>query len=576
MQALVARRVKLSKAGRNWTGCCPFHNEKTPSFYVYEDHFHCFGCAAHGDAISFVMQTTGSSFPDAVVTLAAEAGLEVPKPSASAAEAERQRLDLHGVLEAAQASFVRRLHAPEGAGGLAYLHGRGLSAATIARFGLGWSGEGRGALIAELGRAGLQQARLLEAGLLRETEDGALRELYFNRITFPIRDRGGRLISFGGRALGDAKPKYINGPDTPVFAKRRTLYGLDLAREAVRRGAELIVAEGYMDVIALQQAEFAGAVAPLGTALTAEHLAELWRISAEPVLCFDGDAAGARAAERTIMLALPALAPGYSLKVVTLPAGEDPDSLVRRGGKAAFDAARARARPLVDALFLALTRGAGDGPEQQAALRTRLDAVAATIGDRTLAAEYRSALRNKFFETRRRGGKPAQAMPRAPRPAVEFTSVQAERARLLTGILLRHPVLLRDTEEAFVGLDLPPELARLRDGILHVADHAALDSASLLAHLNHSGTADEAALVLSASMPLAASARPDAMPAEAEAEWWHIFGLMHRGRLEDEIAATRAALATAWDEASQRRLIALCTALEALPVPDGDEDVDRP
>ncbi|GAC1480221.1 MAG: DNA primase [Acetobacteraceae bacterium] len=546
MSALVGRRVKLSKSGRNWKGCCPFHTEKTPSFYVYDDGFHCFGCGAHGDAISFVMQTSGASFPDTVESLAAEAGLEVPKPSPQAAQAERQRLDLHDVLDLAQASFVRRLHAPEGEAGLAYLRGRGLSDATIARFGLGWSGDGRGALLAELGQAGIEPARALEAGLLREPEDGPARELYWARITYPIRDRRGRLISFGGRGLGDAKPKYINGPDTPVFHKRRTLYALDLARETVRRDQRLIVAEGYMDVIALHQAGFTGTVAPLGTALTEEQLAELWRISPEPVLCFDGDAAGARAAERAILLALPLLTPGYSLKVATLPANEDPDSLVRTGGARAFEAVLARAQPLIDALFAVMQRGAGEGPEQRAALRERM-----------------------FASKPGRKPKPPARPVRVP-PAAEAS--QAERARLLTGILLRHPALLRDTEEAYAALELPDDLARVRDGILHIADHATLDSATLLAHLQHSGTAAEAAQVLSAAMPLAAGARADAMPAEAEAEWWHIFGLMHRARLEQEVAAASRAFAAAPDLVSQRRLIALCTALEALPVPEGDAE----
>ena len=569
MQALVGRRVKLSKSGRNWKGCCPFHGEKSPSFYVYDDHFHCFGCGAHGDAITFWMQASGASFPEAVESLAAEAGLEVPKASREQVQAERRRLDLHGVLDLAQAGFARRLGDREGTAALSYLRGRGLSDATIARFGLGWSGDGRGALLAELKGGEVTPERALEAGLLREAEDGALRELYWGRITFPIRDRRGRLISFGGRALGDAKPKYINGPDTPVFHKRRTLYALDLARDAVRGGQRLVVAEGYMDVIALHQSGFTGAVAPLGTALTEEQLAELWRLSPEPVLCFDGDAAGARAAERAITLALPLLTPGYSLLIATLPAGEDPDSLIRRDGKRAFEAVLDGAQPLVEALFAALARGVGDGPEQRAALRTRLEAAAATIGDRTLAYEYKAALRDRFFGLRRRA---RPAPPRPARPAAAIEASQAERARLLTGILLRHPSLLRDTEEAYAALDLPPDLARLREEILHVTGHAALDSATLLAHLQHSGTADEAARVLSAAMPLAASARPDAMPAEAEAEWWHIFGLMHRARLEDEVAAASRAFAAAPDENSQRRLIALCTALGALPVPEGDAE----
>ena len=566
---LVGRRVKLRKAGRNWTGCCPFHAEKTPSFHVYDDHFHCYGCGAHGDAISFWMQSSGLSFPEAVQTLAAEAGLEVPKASPAQARAERELLDLHGVLERAQDGFSSRLRAKEGEAALAYLRSRGLSETTIERFGLGWSGDGRGALMAELREAGIDAERALEAGLLREAEDGTRRELYWGRITFPIRDRRGRLISFGGRALGDAKPKYINGPDTALFPKRRTLYALDLARNAVRAGSKLLVVEGYLDVIALHQAGFDGAVAPLGTALSEEHLSELWRLSPEPILCFDGDAAGARAAERTILTALPLLMPAHSLKIATLPADEDPDSLVRSQGAKVFAAMLDTAAPLVDALFAAIAHGVGPGPEQRAGLRARLDAAAAAIADRALAAEFRTALRDRFFASRRRTP-PRAARPARREPDPETTA--SERARLLTGIILCHPGLLRDVSESYARLDLPPDLALLREHILHLDDTAPLDSATLLAHLTQSGAADQAALVMSASLPSAASARPDAMPAEAEAEWWHIFGLMHRTRLADEVEAARQAFAERSDETTQRRLVALVTALSALPDPDGDEN----
>jgi len=299
LPAVVGRRVRLARSGRQWKGCCPFHGEKTPSFYVYEDgHYHCFGCGAHGDAIGFIMQAEGANFMEAVERLAAEAGLEVPKPSPEAAEAERHRHDLGSVLQAAQDTYHRRLFLPEGRHALAYLRGRGLSDDTIRRFGLGWTGEGRGALTAELSRDGVTADQLVEAGLMRRDEEtGRAFELFFNRVMFPIRDRRGRVISFGGRIMGDGQPKYVNGPETALFSKRRTLYALDLAREAVRGGASLVVVEGYMDVIALAQAGIGGAVAPLGTALTEEQLEELWRLASAPILCFDGDAAGARAAD---------------------------------------------------------------------------------------------------------------------------------------------------------------------------------------------------------------------------------------------------------------------------------------
>ncbi|MDE2200751.1 MAG: DNA primase, partial [Rhodospirillales bacterium] len=422
LPALVGRRVKLARSGRQWKGCCPFHGEKTPSFYVYEDHFHCFGCGAHGDAISFVMQSQGAGFPEAVEQLAAEAGIEVPKPSPAAAAAEQRRLDLHGVLDAAARAFQRRLHQREGAAALDYLRGRGLTAETIARFGLGWSGEGRGALAAELGQEGIGADMLAEAGLMRTAEEGrAAADFFFNRVMFPIRDRRGRVISFGGRILGDGQPKYVNGPETALFSKRRTLFALDLAREAARANAKVLVVEGYMDVIALHQAGFPGAVAPLGTALTEEQLEELWRLSPMPTLCFDGDAAGGRAAARAAELALPLLAPERSLELVTLPAGEDPDSLLRRLGPAGMAAALAAARPLGAALYDLLREGSGDSPEQRAALRRRLVEAAARIGDKALADEYRRALLDRFFARPR---PPAAAPGRgreAARPPPRFT-----------------------------------------------------------------------------------------------------------------------------------------------------------
>ncbi len=571
LSALVGRRVKLSKSGRNWKGCCPFHGEKSPSFHVYDDHFHCFGCGAHGDAISFVMQSAGASFPEAVEQLAAEAGLEVPKASPRAVEAERQRLDLHGVLDAAQVGFVRRLHEREGAAGLDYLRARGLTDVTIERFGLGWSGDGRGSLVAELARAGVEPARMLEAGLLREPEDGgAARELYWGRITFPIRDRRGRLVSFGGRTLGDAKPKYINGPETPVFSKRRTLYALDLARAGVRQGSALVVAEGYMDVIALHQAGYGAAVAPLGTALTEDQLEELWRLAPAPVLCFDGDAAGARAAARVAELCLPMLTPERTLRFAALPSGEDPDTLIRARGRQAFQAVIDGARPLAEALYdLVREQGAGDGPEQRAALRARLVAAAGRITDRNLGAEYRGALLDRFYASRKR--QPGQkkgaraVVPVRPIRTGGAETTQAERARCLVAILLRHPDLLRDTEEAFTTLDLPPNLSRLRDEMLHAVEAGVLDSVALLAHLTSSGAADEAAQVLSAhSMPLPACARPDAMPAEAEAGWWHIFGLMHVASLQEDVVAAGRDFAASPTTATQDRLIALTKALENL------------
>ena len=400
---LIGRRVKLVRAGRHWKACCPFHAEKSPSFYIYDDGYHCFGCGAHGDAISFVMQSQGGTFMDAVQSLASEAGLDIPQPSPALAEAEQRRLDLHEVLEAAAAHYQRNLISPGGAPALAYLRRRGLTDETIARFALGWAGEGRGALTQALAPNGITPARLLEAGLLRPNEAGApVGELFFNRVMFPIRDRRGRVISFGGRTLGDGQPKYVNGPETALFSKRRTLYGIDLARAAARQHS-VIAVEGYMDVIALHQAGFPGAVAPLGTALTEEQTALLWQLSPAPILCFDGDAAGARAAVRAVYTALPQLTAQQTVRIVTLAPGDDPDSLISRpGGPARFAEMIATPRSLSASLFDLVheTRGkltAASTPEQRRDFKAELERICGLIGEKGLQSEYRRDLIAQYY-----------------------------------------------------------------------------------------------------------------------------------------------------------------------------------
>jgi DNA primase len=595
LPAVIGRRVRLARSGRQWKGCCPFHGEKTPSFYVYDDHYHCFGCGKHGDAITFVMDTQGTSFPEAVEQLAAEAGMQVPKPSLEAAEAEKQRLDLAAVLDAAASSYQRRLFLPEGKAALDYLTNRGLSADTIRRYGLGWSGEGRGVVAADLAREGVTADQLVDSGLMRrDDETGRVFDLFFNRVMFPIRDRRGRTISFGGRIMGDGQPKYVNGPETALFSKRRTLFGIDLAREAVRRGETLVVVEGYMDVIALGQAGFGAVVAPLGTALTEEQLSEIWRLAPAPVLCFDGDAAGARAAARAAEMALPMLAPERTLRLIALPSGEDPDSLVRSRGGTAFQAMLDGARPLAECLYDLLHEGMGDAtPEQRAAFRTRLEDAAKRIPDRALAGEYRSMLLDRFFASRRRDRGPGPANRSAKhgstvnratfdraasswtgaRPPANATAIAAERARILTAILLRHPDLFHDVEHAYAGLDLAPPLAQLRDAIGDWAIHVeVLDSHALIDHLTQLGLHTEIERILAGTpIPLPACASSCAMPAEAEEGWWHIFGFLNVDRLREEVDLARQDMAKGLTGETQRRLERLKDALNKVCAgePDG-------
>jgi DNA primase len=529
--AVIGRSVKLARSGRETKGCCPFHGEKTPSFYVYDDHYHCFGCGEHGDVISFVMKTGGMGFMEAVESLAHEAGLDVPKASPQAAQAEQRRAGISDVLEAAEQVYQDWLWAPEGREGLDYLRRRGLTDLTIRAFGLGWSGEGRGALAAALRGRNIKPEQLVEAGLMKRGERGPV-DMFFSRVMFPISDRRGARISFGGRIMGDGQPKYVNGPETAAFSKRRSLYNLHVAREAVRKGEPLIVVEGYMDVIALAQAGFRGAVAPLGTALTEEHLEEIWRLTPSPVICFDADGAGRRAALKTVDLALAGLAPDKSLKFLRLPEKDDPDSLVKREGAGAFKARLEAAESLSSALYGMLAEGVNRAtPEARAAFRQRLVDTAGRIPDKGLAGEYRSVLLDRFFAERGggKGGKGAKpvkgpAFVRAPLP--DGAEANLRRARQLLATLLRHPALIPEVEEAFARVALPEEYARLREALSGFASGTkTLDMERLFTHLGDFGLADEARRLMAAAA-VEHRLDPAASPAEVAQTWWSWYILM--------------------------------------------------
>lgn len=404
---LVGRHVKLARRGREYAGLCPFHTEKTPSFNVVPDKgfWHCHGCGAHGDAIGFVERTENLDFVEAVERLARLAGIEVPQQTEEDRQrAKRQKALLEAYAEAAD-FYERQLWDHDfGGGGAArrYLTDRGLDPETIRRWRLGWAGDDRDAL----GRVlkGFPVALLVEGGLLHTSQyqAGAPFDFFQNRVIFPIGDRLGRVIAFGGRVLGDGQPKYLNSPEHPLFDKGRTLYGNSLARgnlareEAAPGGA--IVAEGYMDVIALHRSGFGGAVAPLGTALTEAHLAELWRLDPEPALCFDGDKAGQRASIRALHRALPLLKPGHSLRFVTLPSGEDPDTLISRGaGRQAFEEHLHAAAPLSEMLWRSVSGDAQlDTPERRAGFSHRVMSLVSGISDDAVRSEYRRFLRAKL------------------------------------------------------------------------------------------------------------------------------------------------------------------------------------
>jgi DNA primase len=504
LSGLVGRRVKLVRRGREFAGLCPFHHEKTPSFYVVEDKsfFHCFGCGAHGDIVGFVMRADNLDFIEAVEKLAGEAGLAVPQATPHERERAQRKKTLLDATEAAVAFYEARLWAAGGSGAREYLHGRGLDPETIRRFRLGWAPDERLALRRALA-ADFPNALLIEAGLLRVPPEGEPFDYFRSRVMFPIGDRAGRVIAFGGRVLGDAQPKYLNSPDTPLFEKGRVLYGWSAARagaavDAHAGGPGAIVTEGYMDVIALHRAGFATAVAPLGTALTEFQLHELWRLSPEPILCFDGDAAGQRAATRALRRALPLLRPGQSLRFASLPSGEDPDSIIRTGGRAVFDQILATARPLSSMLWeIELGGKRLDTPERRADLERRLTEDVGLIADRTVQTEYRRFVRDRLFELGRPARRGSRSMVR-PRPIFvrdgpeppPRSGGRIQREKLLR-ILLHFPWLVDEVAEEFAALEIPePELDSLGREILEVeALRPGLDARALQQHLLQNGFA---------------------------------------------------------------------------------------
>jgi DNA primase len=501
---VVGRKVALKRrSGSEYAGLCPFHNEKTPSFTVNDKKgfYHCFGCGEHGDAVGFVMKTEGLSFPESVEKLAREVGLPVPRATPVERERAERVSTLQQVVEEAARWFQKQLRLPVGRQGLDYLRGRGLEDATIDDFRLGFAPDSRDGLLSALKREGVPIDKIVEAGLAIQPEDGR-REPYDRfrgRVMFTINDRRGRAIAFGGRVMGAGEPKYLNSPETPLFHKGANLYCLDRARVAATKDQPVIVAEGYMDVIALHVAGFTGAVAPLGTALTEGQMGELWKLADEPFLCFDGDNAGRRAAQRAAHRALPMLRPGKSLRFVTLPAGDDPDSLLRAQGPEAIRRVLSLARPLVDLIWdMEMEGKAADTPERRASIQTALNERIGEIADPMVRGYYQSEIRTRLDRAWRAerpawrpGGQPGRRPgtgPGGPRPfrgpgsipeVPASAGTDARRAaldldgcsrqiRMLLGALIERPAMLRVLNEDVWRLptEAYPELARLQQALL--------------------------------------------------------------------------------------------------------------
>ena len=391
---VVGRRVKLRKAGREWKGLSPFNKEKTPSFFVNDQKamWFDFSSGKNGNIFDFLMLTEGVSFPEAVERLAQQAGIPLPVMTREAQAQEERRRTLHEVAELAAKFFEATLASRAGARGRGYLLDRGIHAPTQLKFRLGYAAGEQYALKEHLGAAKIPVEDMIETGLLVSGEDIAVPyDRFRDRVMFPIADWRGRVIAFGGRALDkEVSAKYLNSPETPLFHKGATLYNIAAARKAAHEGAPVLAVVGYIDVIAMVTAGFEATVAPLGTALTTDQLALVWRMADEPILCFDGDDAGRRAAYRAVDLALPLLKPGKSLKFAALPDGQDPDDLARSGGRAAIEDVLAAARPLAHVLWTRESEtGPFDTPERRAALEARIAQVTATIADEAVRRYYK-------------------------------------------------------------------------------------------------------------------------------------------------------------------------------------------
>ncbi|MGB3418732.1 MAG: DNA primase [Mesorhizobium sp.] len=524
-------RKKTNASRGDYWACCPFHGEKSPSFHCEDKkgRYHCFGCGVSGDHFRFLTELDGLNFPEAVERIAEMAGVAMPARDEQAEEREKQRASLTDVMEMAASFFEERLHSADGARARAYLRERGLSPATQAAFRLGYSPDSRNALKEHLAAKGVGKAEIEACGLVVFGEDVPVSyDRFRDRVMFPIPDSRGRIIAFGGRALSsDAPAKYLNSPETELFHKGNVLYNFVRARKALAKagpngGGVVIAVEGYMDVIALAQAGFDNVVAPLGTALTENQMELLWRMSGEPVLCFDGDQAGLKAAWRAADLMLPAIQPGRSARFALLPDGKDPDDLVKGDGPDGFRSVLDEARPLADLLWMRETAGGVfDTPERRAELEKRLRELAGRIQDESVRFHYNQDMRERvhsFFGASRGGGRDrggrggkdtgqrgrfsraGQAGGRTPiteslgRSALVKRSGEVMSVREATIIvaLVNHPMLIDENFAHVEFLDLAnADLRKLHALLLDAMAHdMANDRGAVIATVERAGCSD--------------------------------------------------------------------------------------
>ncbi|MFC3051783.1 DNA primase [Kordiimonas pumila] len=604
---VVGRQVKLVRNGREHSGLCPFHSEKSPSFTVNDQKgfYHCFGCGAHGSVIDFVMNTQGMTFPEAIEQLASEVGVDVPKPTREQMERDKQRASSTEVMDAVSSWYQAQLVGQIGKAAHDYIKGRGLRDETIKRFGLGYAPDGRTTLKEAMQARGIKEDQLVETGMLIKPEDGSAGyDRFRDRLMFPITDRQGRMIAFGGRALSkDVKAKYLNSPETVLFHKGATLYNWANARAASYDTGQILVVEGYMDVIALAQAGIDHAVAPLGTALTEEQISHLWQMVDEPTLCFDGDNAGMRAAERAVERALPMLKPGKSLRFILMPEGDDPDTLVQREGKGAIDSLVDSADPLVNMLWNMLLAGtAYDTPERRAGLEKKIFVKLAEITDENVRKLYQSEFKDRLFQLFRpkkqakapfvpyaagkgqaRGGRGFAFKP----PATGLLSktslgrsagsiaVKDKIEKLIILTLVNHPEILVRHDERIAGIHFTvPELDSIRSALLEKAvsgDH--LEREAIEIWLNQKGLlAPVSKMMQDNSLRDDWFAWPEAALSDALTGFEHLMMRYQYIMAKKAYAQAEADFAANMTEENQARFVAAQQVFRALEEKEADKE----
>ena len=555
LSRLVSERVKLRKIGKEFSGPCPFHAEKTPSFRVNDEKglYYCFGCGAKGDAFNFVMESQKVDLPEAMKILSEKTGIPIPSLPGDPA---RDHTRYYDILAQATSWFQEQLQLGTHQYALDYCTQRGLEPSFIKEFQLGYAPESLKGFQAQLEKKGFSQKDLLEVGLLGE-DQGRFYERFRRRLMIPIHDKRGRVVGFGGRLLQGEGPKYLNSPETPVFKKGEMLFGLPFVGEPLKKKQPLLVVEGYMDAITLLTHGYA-AVAPLGTALSAAQLELAWQYAAEPVICFDGDGAGRKASQRVVDVALPCLRPGFSVNFAFLPEGEDPDSFVRAAGRQAFDQVLSTVRPLIDFIWqLEWDAVPLQTPEQKANLQVRLREQVQTIGHQDIRRFYEQAFYERLQEAFRRPSpsytkaapKAAQESHRQPKGRLS-SSVFLLQQRILLAMVLRHPELLEADLERFSDVSFTSDaLKMLKNAIIdYVNLRVPLDREALVHHLKGGGHGETVDYVLRAEMHMRSINK------DAAALWNEVLNGMTRTTLTAEVDSVHKGLHTHMNQEQWQKL----------------------